>query len=285
MKNNIARLLLLILITSLHSGKLFSQAPNPSIILSEMISSIRNIRTIQFSIVQAERYKGLLNIQVDAVKMQIHPLKIYISAESPGNPYEVLWLSGQNNGDAWVHPGAFPYFTLSLNPEGNTMKLGHHSIFALNLNYLADLISDAMKKDGRNFEKIAQFEGMYDVDGRICYKVVLNYPTFKFNPYIVRKGEDLVIIAEKTHVSEYMIFERNKNISSYTDVKPGETILVPERYARSIVLFIDKELKLPLIEMMYDDQGLYERYEFKKLKLNPNFSDAEFTKEYASYHF
>jgi outer membrane lipoprotein-sorting protein len=36
---------------------------------------------------------------------------------------------------------------------------------------------------------------------------------------------------------------------------------------------------------MYDDQGLYERYEFKKLKLNPNFSDAEFTKEYASYHF
>jgi len=84
------------------------------------------------------------------------------------------------------------------------------------------------------------------------------------NPYIVKKGEDLVIIAEKTHVNEYMIFERNKNINSYTDVKPGETILVPERYARSIVLFIDKELRLPLIEMMYDDQGLYERYEFKK---------------------
>jgi len=62
--------------------------------------------------------------------MQIHPLKIYISAESPGKSYEVLWLSGENNGDAWVHPGAFPYFTLSLNPEANTMKLGHHSIFA-----------------------------------------------------------------------------------------------------------------------------------------------------------
>jgi outer membrane lipoprotein-sorting protein len=285
MKLYFNKLLLILLVGNFWFGILFSQIQNPTQILNEMITVIRNIKTIQFSIVQTERFKGMLENQMDAIKMQVQPLKIYISAESPGKSYEVLWIAGENKGDAWVHPGGFPYFTLSLNPEGNTMKLGHHSIFALNLNYFADLIRDVMKKDGENFEKIAQYQGLYDVDGRLCYKVLLDYPTFKLNPYVVMPGEDLVTIAEKNHVSEYMIFERNKNIKNYTDIKAGQTILVPERYAKSIVLFIDKELKLPIIEMMYDDLGLFERYEFKKLKLNPNFSDKEFTKECTVYHF
>jgi outer membrane lipoprotein-sorting protein len=285
MKNSFLKRLMIFLIIILHFGNVISQTQNPTQILDEMITSIRNVKTIQFSIVQTERFKGSLSNQVDAIKMQVKPLKIFISAESPGKSYEVLWITGENKGDAWVHPGAFPYITLSLNPEGNIMKQGHHSIFALNLNYLANLITDAMKKDIKEFEKISSYQGLYDVDGRLCYKILLDYPTFKLNPYVVKPGEDLVTIAEKNHVNEYMIFERNKNVKNYTDIQAGQTILLPERYAKSIVLFIDKELKLPIIEMMYDDEGLFERYEFKKVKLNPEFSDKEFTKEQPEYHF
>jgi hypothetical protein len=285
MKFDYHKLLLISIVASIQFGNLFSQDQNPTQLLNEMISAIRSIKTVQFSIVQTERYKGILNTQVDAVKMQIHPLKIYISAESPGKSYEVLWLAGENYGDAWVHPGAFPFFTLNLNPEGNTMKIGHHSIFALNLNYLADLMADVMKKDGKNFEKVAHYQGLFDVGGRLCYKIDLDFPTFKLLPYIIKPGEDLVKVAERFHVSEYMIFERNADIKNYTDVKAGQTIKVPERYAKNIVLFIDKELKLPIIEMMYDDLGLFERYEFKKLIMNPNFPNTEFTKAHSEYHF
>jgi len=285
MKSGLTKFFLIFLVGNLNFGMLFSQNQDPVQIINEMIRSIRNVKTIQFTIIQTERFKGVLSNQVDAIKMQMNPLKIFIEAASPGKSYEVLWLTGENNGDAWVHPGAFPYFTLSLNPEGNTMKLGHHSIFALNLNYFASLLNDDIKNDGVNFVKIAKYEGIFDVNGRLCDKVLLEYPTFKLNPYVVKSGEDLVAIAEKKHVSEYMIFERNSNIKSYKDVKAGQTIMVPERYAKSIVLFIDKELKLPVIAMMYDDLGLFERYEYKKIKLNPDFSDSEFTKEDPRYHF
>ncbi len=285
MKKNGLKISLLFLICNLSCVALISQTPDPTRILSEMITAVRNIKTIQFSIVQTERMDGILDNQVDAVKMQLSPLKMYISAESPGKSYEVLWLQGENKGDAWVHPGTFPYITLSLNPEGNTMKLGHHSIFAINLNYIADLVNDAMIKDRKDLSKIVQYQGLYDVDGRLCYKIVLNYPTFKQIPYVVRKAEDLVSIAADHHVSEYMIFERNKNIKNYTDITPGQTILIPERYAKSIVLFIDKISKLPIIEMMYDDAGLFERYEFRKIKLNPDFPENAFSKDNPEYHF
>jgi outer membrane lipoprotein-sorting protein len=285
MKKNSLKISILLLVCNLSFANLISQTPDPTRILEEMISTIKNIKTIQFSIVQTERMQGILSNQADAVKMQMNPLKIYISAENPGKSYEVLWAQGTNNGNAWIHPGAFPYITLSLNPEGNTMKLGHHSIFAINLNYLADLIIDAMNKGKKNFSEIAQYQGLYDVDGRLCYKIVLNYPTFKQLPYVVRKAEDLVSIAADHHVSEYMIFERNKNIKNYTDISPGQTILIPERYAKSIVLFIDKISKLPIIEMMYDDAGLFERYEFRKIKVNPDFPENVFSKDNPEYHF
>lgn len=279
------KLLLIFLVGHLNLATLYSQDQDPVKIIHEMINTIRNIKTVQFTVIQTERFKGTLVTGIDAVKLQVNPLKIYIAAASPGKSYEVLWLSGENKGDAWVHPGAFPYFTLSLNPESNTMKIGHHSIFALNLNYFANLLNDDMMKDGENFEKIAKYQGLYDVDGRLCYKILLDYPTFRLNPYLVKPGEDLVAIAEKNHVSEYMIFERNSNVKNYKDVKAGQSIMVPERYAKSIVLFIDKELAFLVIAMMYDDLGLFERYEYKNFKLNPNFSNKEFSKDNPQYHF
>ena len=82
-----------------------------------------------------------------------------------------------------------------------------------------------------------------------------------------------------------MIFERNKNIKNYTDISAGQIIFIPERYAKSIVLFVNKISKLPVIEMMYDDIGLFERYEFRKIKLNPEFPENVFSKDNPEYHF
>ena len=269
----------------LPSEFLFPQTPEPGIIINDMIGAIRSIKTIQFTIIQTERIDGNLKNQADAVKMQMNPLKMYISAESSGKSYEVLWVKGANNGNAWVHPGDFPYFTLSLNPEGNNLKLGHHSIFAINLNYLADLISHEIKVDQKSLSQYIKYQGLYDVDGRICYKILLEFSSFKLIPYTVKTGEDLVTIAAQHYVSEYVIHEKNKEISRATDLKPGDKILIPERYAKSMVLFIDKNLKLPIIEMMYDDKGLFERYEFRKIQLNPTFQDKVFSKDNPEYHF
>jgi len=285
MKRTVSILFLILLIQNNSGILLFSQIPDPGLILNEMINAIRSIKTIQFTIIQTERIDGILKNQADAVKMQMNPLKMHISAENPEKSYEVLWVKGANNGNAWVHPGQFPYFTLNLNPEGNNLKLGHHSIFAINLNYLADLISHEIKVDQKSLAQYLKYQGLYDVDGRICYKILLEFQSFKLIPYTVKVGEDLVSIASQNYVSEYVILEKNKEIHRATDLKPGDKILIPERYAKSMVLFIDKNLKLPIIEMMYDDKGLFERYEFRKIQLNPTFQDKVFSKDNPEYHF
>lgn len=279
------KILFIILLINSGAEQIWSQNSDAISILKEMIDSIRKLRTIQFTLIQTERFNGLLKNQSDAIKMQISPLKIYISAASTGKSYEVLWIQGQNEGKALVHPGGFPYVTLNLDPEGNTMKEGHHSIFATNLNYIADLVYDAMKKNADNLPGIVSYQGLYDVDGRICDKILLDFHTFRLIPYTVKPDEDLVTIAARHNVNEYMIFEKNKTIKSYTDISPGQTIQIPERYAKSMVIYIDKELKLPIIEMMYDDMGLFERYELKKIKVNPSFSSEVFSKRNTEYHF
>ena len=44
--------------------------------------------------------------------------------------------------------------------------------------------------------------------------------------------------------------------------------------------------RLPLIyQMIYDEEGLYEKYSFSNLKINCVFKDEEFTKAYEDYDF
>jgi outer membrane lipoprotein-sorting protein len=102
---------------------------------------------------------------------------------------------------------------------------------------------------------------------------------------VVQNGENLVTIAYKLFVSDYMIMSVNSDIDGYYDVKPGQKIKVPNAYARKTFLFIDKETYLPVVQIMYDEKGLFSKYEFTDVKVNPKFSDVDFSKENDQYDF
>ena len=74
-------------------------------------------------------------------------------------------------------------------------------------------------------------------------------------------------------------------MKGYLDVKPGQVIHIPNNYAKSLTLYISKNTLLPLVELIYDDKGLYERYEFTELKVNPMFPVEEFTQDNPAYNF
>ena len=102
---------------------------------------------------------------------------------------------------------------------------------------------------------------------------------------MVKKGETITSIATKKKVSEYMILMKNKGVDSYTDIKVGQTIKIPTEYAAQITLFIDQQTLLPLVLKIYDDEGLFEHYEFLKLQIDPPFKTDEFSKNYKHYGF
>lgn len=251
-------------------------------IVLKMINSITDVKGLKYNLKITERTKGKFNYFSSSVKLNRNPRKLYLTT----NGIEVLWTVGTNKGDALVKPNSFPYVNLNLDPMGNLMRDGqHHTINEMGFDYFGNIVAHNVLKTGNNFDDYFKLEGEEILNGKPCYKFSINNPDFKFVDYTVLKGENLVTIARKLHVGEYMILENNKKIDGYKDVKPGQVIKVPTAYAKHVVIYLDKQLFLPVGSRINDDKGLYEQYDYFNLQLNPTFAENEFTRNFKGYGF
>ena len=262
-------------------------APTPvemtaRVLVDQLLKSIENTKTLRYNLKLSERIEGKMLNTESSVKLQISPRKLYLYLKGP----ELLWVQGQNNGNALVNPSSFPYFNLNLNPYGSLMRKNqHHTIHEMGYEYFANVLRNTIKKAGDKFEKYFICTGEEIWDGRPCYKLVINYPEFAFNNYTVQKAEDLISISRKLFVSEYMILENNPYVKDYNDVKQGQQIKVPNAYAKLTTMMIDKQFFLPINNKILDDKGLYESYEYHNLQANPKIADEEFTRYFKEYNF
>ena len=263
----------------------FKQTKMPGsieIMLNDVLKSIANAKTLRYDLQRNERVKGKMNYSESSVKLQISPRKLYINI----NGQEVLWTVGTNNGDALVNPGTFPYINLNLDPMGSLMRKNqHHTIHELGMEYLAEILKSGMKHYGDSLYKHFVILGEEKYMNRTCYRLSVAFPDFTWTPYTAAKGESILSIARRLHVSEFMILEKNPKISWYNDKLDGQVIQIPNAYAKLFLLMIDKENMLPISEKIFDDKGLFETYEFFNLKVNSAISPEEFTEDYKDYNF
>lgn len=251
-------------------------------LIEKIFAAVDNVKTMRFNMLCNERIKGRMTHYESIVKLQISPRKLYLSLKGP----EVLWVQGQNNGDALVNPGAFPYMNLNLDPYGSLMRKDqHHTIHEMGFQYLADILKDGMKRAGDKLDKYFVIVGDEKLNGRNCYKLAISFPEFAWGPYTVKKGENLTTLARKLKVSEYMVLMNNPKLSWYDDLKEGHIIQVPNAYGKLTILLIDKEYLLPVSNAVFDDQGLFETYEYRNLSVNTPIPPEEFTKGYKDYNF
>lgn len=251
-------------------------------LLNSMLKSISNVKTLRYTLHRNERIKGKMNYTESKVKLQTSPRKLYINVTGQ----EVLWIAGQNNGNALINPGAFPYVNVNLDPMGSLMRKNqHHTIHELGVDYLATILKGAMQHYGEKLEKYFMFLGEEKWNGRACYKLSASFADFNWESYKLKKGETLLSVATKKNLSEYMILEKNPQIAWFDGGTEGQTIQIPNAYAKVILLLIDKEYLLPINEAILDDKGLFESYEYYDMKVNVPIAAEEFTKEYKDYHF
>ena len=279
------RIIFIILVTwgFFFSGKIDHYSPPSSReIIDQMLKAVDNVKTLTYHLKVNERIKGTILSTQSVVKLQRSPRKLYLFLYGP----EVLWIEGKNNGNALVNPGAFPFFSLNLDPYGATLRKDqHHTIHEVGFDYLSDIIRASVKKTGDKFDRNFLFIGEEKGGARACYKIIITYPEFAFNNYTVKKGEDLVAIARKFKISEYMILENNPAVDNFSNVKEGQQIKIPNAYGKLTTLLIDKEYLLPIFNKIFDDKGLFESYEYQELKVNVKIPEEEFTKEFKGYHF
>lgn len=280
-----SRLLMAVLLVLFASGR---TAPGPSPeeantqqIITKMLDAIRSIRTLKYNLKCSERINGKMLQTESQVKLQVSPRKVYLYLKGP----EVLWIEGQNNGNALVNPNSFPYVNLNLDPNGSLMRKDqHHTIHEMGFAYLGDVLESVVTKVGDKFDKYFSYSGEDKFLNRPCHKILITNHDFTYVSYKVKKGENLITIARKLKVSEYMILEKNK-LTDYYAVKEGQQILVPNGYAKMVMLTIDKQTYLPIAIKTFDDKGLFESYEYHNLQLNVKIADQEFSKDFKDYKF
>lgn len=258
-------------------------------ISDDVITSLGRVSTLKYRMVKQERIKGKMKTGEIQVKYQKNPFKVYVYIYSPKPGVELLYATGDNNGKVYVNPNSFFLNMLDpdLDPMGKTLRKDeHHTLLESGFEATRKLLI-AMRKRAEEedkFDEYCQYTGDTKWDGRDCYKILLEYPDYKWENYTVKKGETIDKIAKENNLYGYTILEKNK-LSWYTSVKEGQVIQIPNIYAKKVILYVDKILKLPIYQEVYDDQGLLSVYEYHSLILNPVIAAEEFTKNYKDYKF
>lgn len=252
-------------------------------VLDKMIKSVAEVKGLRYDLKLVERIEKKYNFFGSSVKLNRKPRKLYLNAKG----IEVLWVEGKHGGDALVNPNSFPYINLYLDPTGSLMRQDqHHTINEAGFDYFSAIIEANVKKTGEKFDQFFIPDGEETMNGRMCYKVIINNKDFAAVNYTVLKGENLITIARKLFVGEFAILQLNKpKVDDYKDVKAGQVIKVPNAYAKYVLLYIDKSNYLPIGVRVFDDKGLYEQYDYSNVQINPTFEEAEFTKDYKEYKF
>lgn len=279
--------LFLLVVFILSNQFCFSQTKNAKDIATKMLTACDNMKTAKYVLKKQERQKdNTLRESELIVKLQVNPYKTYSYSVNPNPGAEALYISGENSGKVFVNPNQFPYVNLNLDPYGSTLRENqHHTVLDMGFKYISSIVKAYIKNDEAGFFGNLSYDGEIEWNKKSCYKLTFDNKKFSYVTYTVQAGETLTSIAKKMNVSDFMILTANPNIDDYDDVKTGQKIKVPNSYAQKIVFYIDKTNYLPLVQIIYDDKGLFEKYELNSFILNPTFNLEEFTSKYKDYKF
>jgi outer membrane lipoprotein-sorting protein len=256
-------------------------------IVQRMNKANASLQSAKFTIYGEERLKnGKMMITERLVKLKVKPKQVYFYSVQPDPGMEVIWRDGVDENKMLISPASFPYMTFSLKHTSDlARKNTHHAISDMGFEYVVGLINHYVNAMGEKIFNSISIEDTVKWQGHSCIHIVIDFKDFRSTGYKVQKGENVSDIAAKLHVNDYMILSLNTSINDFDDVRTGQFILVPTMYGSRIEFFIDRISWLPVKQVIYDAKGMYERYEFRDLLINPPLKAEEFTPDYKDYKF
>ncbi len=265
----------------------FAQLEKEKKVLAQMVSACENLKSASFILTTKERTKsGKIEQGDEFVKLQRAPVRMYVHVYHPNAGAEILYRQGEWNNDLYISPNSFPYINMKLSPNNlSVRKNGHHTVCDIGFDYLTNMIKHYQLLMGDKLFDHIHLSDTVQWELHRCMKMEFDYPDFGYTTQTSKDGEDVVTLAEKNFVSEYMIVCANKDIADVHDVKAGQTVRIPNMFGRKIIFYVDLKTMLPLVQEIYDENGFFERYEYKSFVLNPIFAPAEFTAGYKDYGF
>ena len=255
--------------------------------IDQMTNACEKLKGASFILATTERIKdGSLEKGEMLVKLQHVPLRMYLHIYNPNAGVEILFRKDDWGDNVYVNPNGFPYMNVKLDMNSpKVRKNSHHAVGDIGFDYLMTMIRHYRSGFGDKIYNYLTITDTVTFEKHSCMKMEFDYPEFGYSDYVVKENESIVDIAKKKFVHEYMIVSANKDVDDIHDVDAGQTIRIPNMYARKIIFYVDLQSHLPLVQEIYDEKGFFEKYEYKSFVLNPTFTPEEFTSEYKDYGF
>jgi len=255
-------------------------------ILQESFKVNQSIDSISLTILLNERVNNKIIRKKTDFKIIQHPYQVYFIQHYPNEGMECLYNEKLLGKKALINRNTVAFSSIKLDPSGNIMRNGnHHSLFKAGFGYLVNVLQHLADKYPPATSNYWTYMGVVKYDDQLCYKISFKNPNFGYTDYTIKPGENLEVIAMRDMLSDYMIFEKNPEFNSFDDFTPGKTIKVPTDYAQEIIIYIQKDLMVPIGLKTYDPDGLFEEYTYKNIVMRPRFSSKDFDYNNPQYGF
>ncbi|PKP23089.1 MAG: hypothetical protein CVU05_01155 [Bacteroidetes bacterium HGW-Bacteroidetes-21] len=268
------------------SGYCPQDQPQALTIARDMIKVISEISTLKMNMESVERIDDQYVTVRFKIKRRHNPLEIYYYRTFPDAGVEVL-LNRNSKGKLWVNPGGFPWTTLELDIHSPLVRdKQHHSIYEAGFEYFTVILSGLLKKYATELNTAISYIAKEKIGNKNCHKIKFDNKNYKLYDYKTIQIETPLTLAAKLKISEYKILELNTSIKSFQTKIPAGTLLkLPNDYAKEMILWIEEKTSLPVKMEISDEKGLYEKYSFADIIINPEFATNEFEKTFKEYHF
>lgn len=268
-----------------HLGLMAQNPAKP--IMDKMLVQMSKVLSASARVKRAERINGKIVTGEMQFKAMFSPsLKAYIKIIAPDEGTEVLYVKGWNDDKALVNPNRFPWVNVSLDPEGDIMMdEQHHSLFCVGFGFTEGVVRYVYDKHKEDFDKHVFYMGLEKWNTRSVHVIKIIYDDYGVVNHTIKNEKSLAELERKIFVPAAKILELNPTIDDYWDIKPGQVIRIPNAYGKESIFMIDAEHFLPIVQIVNDEKGLLEKYEYHDLRVNPRFSTTEFSKDYSEYGF
>ena len=276
-----------ILIFGIIQCTVFAQEKNLKVaLIDKMIKAIDDHNQMEFKMYRSERSKNGFTDGKFYAKLINKPYKLYIRNFKPKPGSEILYIKGQNDDKALINPNSFPYFSISLDPDNNLLLAGgHHSLREAGFTLFSNMFKLYKVNYGEELYNRITYHGMFKWNDRVCYKISIDYPDYSTKKYTPKKGETLYSISRDQLLNIGKLREYNTKYDDDDILDESDEIIIQNVYAKKAVIFIDNENYFPIYQLIYDEEGLYEKYQYVDLNLDISFKNEEFTRDYSEYNF